>query len=120
MHDYAVISLSDLLTDWAVIEKRLHCAGEGDFIISLYNPKSKGRPHNIESAQKILLEYKAPETPVGIVRNAKRKDESYVITTLKKMHEADIDMFSMVIIGNSKTYVTRDQLKMITPRGYQL
>ncbi|MDO9493262.1 precorrin-3B C(17)-methyltransferase [Acetobacterium sp.] len=120
MHDYAVISLSDLLTDWAVIEKRLHCAGEGDFIITLYNPKSKGRPHNIESAQKILLEYKAPETPVGIVRNAKRKDESYVITTLKKMNEADIDMFSMVIIGNSKTYVTRDQLKMITPRGYQL
>lgn len=120
MHDYVVISLSDLLTDWAVIEKRLNCAGEGDFIVSLYNPKSKGRPHNIEAAQKILLKYKAPETPVGIVRNAKRKDESYVITSLEKMSEAEIDMFSMVIIGNSKTYITEDHLKMITPRGYVL
>ena len=120
MNDYVVISLSDLLTDWAVIEKRLHCAGEGDFIVSLYNPKSKGRPHNIEAAQEILLEYKTAETPVGIVRNAKRKDESYVITSLGKMNKADIDMFSMVIIGNSKTYITEDHLKMITPRGYVL
>lgn len=118
MHDYVVISLSDLLTDWSAIEKRLHCAGEGDFMVTLYNPKSKGRPHNIETAQEILLKYKSPETPVGIVRNAKRKDESYVITTLGKMIEAEIDMFSMVIIGNSKTYITEDQLKMITPRGY--
>jgi precorrin-3B C17-methyltransferase len=120
MHDYVVISLSDLLTDWAVIEKRLHCAGQGDFIVTLYNPKSKGRPLNIEAAQKILLEYKAPETPVGIVRNAKRKEEFYVITRLDEMNQAEIDMFSMVIIGNSKTYITKDNLKMITPRGYVL
>jgi precorrin-3B C17-methyltransferase len=120
MHDYVVISLSDLLTDWAVIEKRLHCAGDGDFVVTLYNPKSKGRPHNIEKTQEILLKYKDAKTPVGIVRNAKRQDESYVITTLGNLHEADIDMFSMVIIGNSKTYVTEDFKKMITPRGYQL
>ena len=120
MHDYCVISLSDLLTDWEMIKKRLRCAGEGDFIVTLYNPKSKGRPDNIVEAQKILLEYKAPETPVGIVRNAKRANESYVITTLEKMCDEEIDMFSMVVIGNSKTYITEDHLKMITPRGYQL
>ena len=120
MHDYCVISLSDLMTDWEMIKKRLRCAGEGDFIVTLYNPKSKGRPDNIVEAQKILLEYKAPETPVGIVRNAKRANESYVITTLEKMCDEEIDMFSMVVIGNSKTYITEDHLKMITPRGYQL
>lgn len=120
MHDYCVISLSDLMTDWEMIKKRLHCAGSGDFIVALYNPKSKGRPNNIVEAQKILSEYKAPGTPVGIVRNAKRENESFVITTLEKMCDAEIDMFSMVIIGNSKTYVTEDGLRMITPRGYQL
>ena len=120
MHDYCVISLSDLMTDWEMIKKRLRCAGEGDFIVTLYNPKSKGRPDNIVEAQKILLEYKAPETPVGIVRNAKRANESTVITTLEKMCDEEIDMFSMVVIGNSKTYITEDHLKMITPRGYQL
>ena len=120
MHDYCVISLSDLMTDWEVIKKRLHCAGEGDFIVALYNPKSKGRPDNIVEAQKILLQYKDGSTPVGIVRNAKRANESYVLTTLEKMCEAEIDMFSMVIIGNSKTYITADHLKMITPRGYAL
>lgn len=120
MHDYCVISLSDLMTDWEVIKKRLHCAGEGDFIVALYNPKSKGRPDNIVEAQKILLQYKDKQTPVGIVRNAKRENESYVITTLAQMCDEEIDMFSMVIIGNSKTYITEDALKMITPRGYQL
>lgn len=120
MHDYCVISLSDLMTDWEVIKKRIHCAGEGDFIVALYNPKSKGRPNNIVEAQEILLKYKAGSTPVGIVRNAKRTDEQATITTLEKMCDAEIDMFSMVIIGNSKTMVTKDNLHMITPRGYQL
>lgn len=120
MHDYCVISLSDLMTDWEMIKKRLHCAGQGDFIVSLYNPKSKGRPNNIVEAQEILLQYKAPSTPVGIVRNAKREDERAVITTLEYMCDAEIDMFSMVIIGNSKTYITEDGLHMITPRGYAL
>ena len=120
MHDYCVISLSDLLTDWDVIKKRIRCAGEGDFVIALYNPKSKGRPTNINTCQEILLKYKSKDTPVGIVRNAKREDEKMVITTLEKMCDAEIDMFSMVIIGNSKTYVTKDGKTMITPRGYQL
>ena len=120
MHDYCVISLSDLLTDWDVIKKRIRCAGEGDFVVALYNPKSKGRPTNINTCQEILLKYKSKDTPVGIVRNAKRADEHMEITTLEKMCESDIDMFSMVIIGNSKTYVSKDGKTMITPRGYQL
>lgn len=120
MHDYCVISLSDLLTDWDVIKKRIRCAGEGDFVVALYNPKSKGRPTNINTCQEILLKYKSKDTPVGIVRNAKRADEHMEITTLEKMCESDIDMFSMVIIGNSKTYVSKDGKNMITPRGYQL
>ncbi len=120
MHDYCVISLSDLMTDWEMIKKRIHCAGEGDFVIALYNPKSKGRPDNIEVCREILLHYKDPGTPVGIVRNAKRADESTVITTLGEMLDETIDMFSMVIIGNSKTYVSADGKRMITPRGYQL
>lgn len=120
MHDYCVISLSDLLTDWDAIKKRIACAGEGDFVISLYNPRSKGRPNNIVEARDILLKYRSPKTPVGIVTNAKRENETMVITDLENMCDEDINMFSMVIIGNSKTYVTQDGTKMITPRGYKL
>lgn len=118
MHDYVVISLSDLLTDWSLIEKRLKCAGEGDFIVCLYNPKSMGRQKQIEIAQEILLKHKNKDTPVGIVRNAKRKGETKVITTLEKMLEENIDMVTMVIIGNSNTKV-EDGI-MVTPRGYRL
>ncbi len=120
MHDYCVISLSDLLTDWEVIKKRIACAGEGDFVIALYNPRSKGRPNNIVEARDILLKYRSPQTPVGIVTNAKRENETMVISDLQNMCDEEINMFSMVIIGNSKTYVTEDGTKMITPRGYQL
>lgn len=118
MHDYVVISLSDLLTDWGLIQKRLHCAGEGDFVTCIYNPKSNGRPEHINVARDILLKYKPKDTPVGIVRNAKRKGETTVITTLGKMLENEIDMFTMVIIGNSNTYIKNG--KMLTPRGYRL
>jgi len=118
MHDYVVISLSDLLTDWGLIQKRLHCAGEGDFVVCIYNPKSNGRPEHINVARDILLKYKLKDTPVGIVRNAKRKGETTIITTLEKMLENEIDMFTMVIIGNSNTYIKND--KMLTPRGYRL
>jgi precorrin-3B C17-methyltransferase len=120
MHDYTVISLSDLLTDWEVIEKRLNNAAEGDFNIALYNPKSKGRPYNLTKAKEICLKYKDKDTPVGVVRNAKREGESYYITTLEKMDEGEVDMFSVVIIGNSKTYLSKDKKQMITPRGYKL
>ncbi len=118
MHDYVVISLSDLLTDWILIEKRLKCAGEGDFIVCLYNPRSMGRQKQIEIAQEILLKYKNKDTPVGIVRNAKRAGETKVITTIEKMLEENIDMVTMVIIGNSNTKVEKGI--MVTPRGYRL
>ncbi|SCL88591.1 precorrin-3B C(17)-methyltransferase [Sporanaerobacter sp. PP17-6a] len=118
MHDYVTISLSDLLTDWSLIEKRLHCAGEGDFVVCLYNPKSKGRQKEIEKAREILLKYKKNDTLVGIVRNAKRKGESCVITTLEDMLKYDIDMFTTIIVGNSHTYMAKG--KMITPRGYAI
>ncbi|SDZ13633.1 cobalt-precorrin 3 C17-methyltransferase [Proteiniborus ethanoligenes] len=118
MHDYATISLSDLLTDWSLIEKRLHYAGQGDFVVCLYNPKSKGRQKQIEIAREILLKYKKQDTIVGIVKNAKRDGETVVITTLKDMLKHEIDMFTTVIVGNSNTYLVNG--KIITPRGYKL
>lgn len=117
VHDSVTISLSDLLTDIEVIKKRLHGAGTGDFITCIYNPKSKGRPHYIEMARDILLEYKAEATPVGLVRNARRSNQEVILTTLKAMCDHEINMSTMVIIGNSDTYIR--QGKMITPRGYR-
>ncbi len=117
MHDFTIISLSDLMTPLSLIMKRVECAGQGDFIVCLYNPKSKKRVDYVEKAADILMKYRDPDTPAGIVRNAGRDDESSLITTLKELKDAPIDMFSIVIIGNSNTYV-RDG-KIITPRGYQ-
>ncbi len=117
VHDSVTISLSDLLTDIEVIRKRLHAAGMGDFITCIYNPKSKGRPHYIEMARDILLDYKDSQTPVGIVKNARRDNQEVYITTLKGMCDVPIDMSSMVIVGNGDTYVAKG--KMITPRGYR-
>jgi precorrin-3B C17-methyltransferase len=118
MHDFAILSLSDCLTDWERIKKRLHCAGDGDFVIALYNPKSSQRVTYIEEARGILLNYKRSETPVGIVRNAKRGKEEVFITNLDEMLKHPIDMLTIVIIGNQSTYVKNG--KMITPRGYVL
>ncbi|MBF8983577.1 precorrin-3B C(17)-methyltransferase [Lutibacter sp. B2] len=118
MHDFAVISLSDLLTDWNLIKKRIECAAMGDFIISIYNPKSKGRVHQIEEARELMLKHKSPKTVVGIVKNAKRTGEQVVITDLEHMLEHEIDMLTVVIVGNEKTY--EKDGKMITPRGYKL
>ncbi len=115
-HDFAVISLSDRLTRWEVIEKRLRAAGAGDFAVVLYNPRSKGRPHHLERAKEILLEQKAAETPVGIVRNIGREGEAALLTTLGAMNAEDVDMFATVFIGNRETYVSRG--RMVTPRGY--
>lgn len=117
MHDFAIISLSDLLTDWEVIKKRLNAASEADFVIALYNPRSKGRQTQIVEARDIFLKHRSKDTPVGIVRNAKREGEEVVITTLENMLEEEINMFTMVIIGNSNTYAGKNN-KMITPRGY--
>ena len=118
MNDYAVISLSDLLTPWEMIVKRLSHAAQADFTICLYNPKSKKRTKQIKEAQSILLRYRDPDTPVGLARNVGRKGESITLTTLKKMLRYKIDMVTIVIIGNSTTLVKNEQ--MITPRGYAI
>jgi len=118
MHDYAVISLSDLLTPWEVIEDRLIKAAKSDFVIALYNPKSKQRKEQIKWAQEIFLQYRDADTPVGIVRSAKRGTEELESTTLEQMLDFEINMLTTVIIGNSETYSSEDLI--ITPRGYQL
>ena len=116
MHDFAVISLSNLLTPWELIKKRVDMAGKGDFVIALYNPKSKKRVQNIEEVREILLKYRDPKTPVGIVTAATRPDEKKVLSTLDDFTKEDINMFSLVVIGNSQTYIKEGY--MITPRGY--
>ena len=118
MHDFAVISLSDWLTPLEVIKKRVELAAEGDFVIALFNPKSKSRATYIDDVQKILLEYHAENTPVGIVTNAGRIDEKKIISTLKNFTGEEINMFTLVLIGNSKTFVKSNF--MITPRGYKI
>lgn len=118
MHDYAVISLSDLMTPWDLIKKRARLAAEGDFVIAIYNPKSRGRATYLDQIRDIVLEYRKPETPVGIVRKAGRPGMSTNVTTLEKLPEADVDMQSTVIIGNSNTYVADGII--ITPRGYKV
>ncbi len=117
MHDFAAISLSDLLTPWEVIEKRLIAASAADFVMVIYNPKSKKRTAQIIKAREILLSHRSPETPVGIVTAATRADETVVLTTLGAMLEAEIGMQSTVIVGNSNTYRWQDL--MVTPRGYE-
>ena len=117
MHDFAVISLSDLLTSWDLIIKRVEYAAQGDFVIALYNPKSHKRVDNIREVQKVILKYREKNTPVGIVTGASRSNESKIISTLEKFTDEEINMFSLVIIGNSSTYIKEDY--MITPRGYK-
>lgn len=118
MHDFAVISLSDWLTPFDLIKKRVALAAEGDFVIALFNPKSKSRVTYIDEMQKILLNFRAESTPVGIVTNAGRIDEKKIISTLKNFVNEEINMFTLVLIGNSKTFVKSNF--MITPRGYNL
>lgn len=118
MHDFAVISLSDLLTDWELIKKRIELAAKGDFVICLYNPKSKKRVEHINIAREIVMKYRSDKTPVGIVRNAKRDDQQVFVTNLNEMLEYPIDMFTVVIIGNSNTKIIDN--KIVTPRGYNL
>ena len=116
-HDFAVVSLSDLLTPWDLIEKRLRCAAEGDFVLCLYNPASHSRPDHLKRACAILLDAgKAPETVCGYVRNIGREGEASVLTTLEKLGEGPVDMFTTVFVGSSRTKVLSG--KMVTPRGY--
>lgn len=118
MHDHAVISLSDLLTPWEVIGKRLRLAAEGDYVIVLYNPKSSQRTWQIEKARGIVLEKRQETLPVGIVRDAGRPGQEVTVTTLKDMLNFPIDMTTVIIIGNSTTF-TFDNF-MVTKRGYRL
>lgn len=118
MHDFAVLSLSDLLTPWEVIEKRLRAAAEGDFVVVLYNPRSRKRVTQIEQAREILLAHRRPQTPVGIVRNALRGDGEATITTLDAMLDHPMDMLTTVVVGNSQTFLKG--CRMVTPRGYSV
>lgn len=118
MHDYAVISLSDILTPWDLIEKRLKAAAEADLITVLYNPRSSQRTSQLKKAREIYLASRKGDTPVGIVKNINRQGQQLMITDLEKLPLAKVDMLTTVIIGNSQTY-TADG-KIITPRGYSL
>ncbi|NES25582.1 MAG: precorrin-3B C(17)-methyltransferase, partial [Symploca sp. SIO3E6] len=116
MHDFCAISLSDLLTPWEVIAKRLEAAAQADFVTALYNPRSRSRTEQIVSAQTIFLQYRHPQTPVALVRSAYREDEQITLTTLDKLLDIPIDMLTTVLIGNQSTAIYGDW--MITPRGY--
>lgn len=118
MHDHVTISLSDLLTPWDVIEKRIELAAEGDFVIVLYNPKSSERKWQIEKTLDILLSKISSDTPVGIVKNAMRDGQSLVITSLGEVLEHPIDMTTILIVGNSTTFVYDNY--MVTKRGYKV
>ncbi len=115
-HDFCAISLSDLLTPWPTIARRLDAVAYADFVVALYNPKSGRRTRQIQEAQRIFLRHRDPKTPVAIVKSAFRPKQRLEFTTLEKMAEADIGMLSTVLIGNSNTFI-RDGL-MVTPRGY--
>ena len=117
-HDFCVISLSDRLTPWAVIEKRLACAAMGDFCAALYNPSSKGRADYLQKAVRILLQNgKAPQTICGIVRNIGREGQAASLLTLAELENTAVDMFTTVYIGNAATRALGG--KMVTPRGYR-
>jgi precorrin-3B C17-methyltransferase len=116
MHDFAAISLSDHLTPWEIIEKRLTAAASADFVIALYNPRSKTRPALLDEARGVLLRYRSPATPVGIVWRAMRDGQFQIITTLAEIPMEEVDMQSVLIIGNSQTYIWNGW--MVTPRGY--
>jgi precorrin-3B C17-methyltransferase len=116
--DFAVISLSDLLTPWEKIERRLEAASAADFSIVLYNPKSEGRIEPLVKAYEIMLKHINPNTPVGIVRQAGRAGENATITTLKDLLNCDIDMVTTIVVGNSATKIVNG--KMVTARGYNL
>ena len=118
MNDYVTISLSNIMTSWEVISRRLIAACLGDFVICIYNPASSKRPDNFERACKILLEHKSPDTPAGYVRNIGREGETHEVTTLEKIMNCKIDMLCTIVIGNSQSYIIDG--KIITPRGYNI
>jgi len=116
-HDFCVISLSDLLTPWEVIEKRLDCAAQGDFALCLYNPASKKRADYLKRACDVLLRHKNPDTPCGWVRNIGREGEEKKLLSLAQLRETQADMFTTVFVGSSTTQTPGE--RMVTPRGYR-
>lgn len=117
IHDFCLISLSDLLTPWEKIEKRLLCAAEADFVICLYNPSSKKRHDYLQKACDLLMKYRMPETVCGIVSHIAREGECAKVLTLGELRDTNVDMFTTVFIGNSQTKELNG--KMVTPRGYR-
>lgn len=118
IHDFAVISMSDLLTPMELIEKRLRCAGQGDFAICIYNPSSKKRHDYLKKACNILLESRSSDNVCGWVRNIGREGQEFKVMTLAEMADQEVDMFTTVFIGNSKTRLIDG--RMVTPRGYEV
>lgn len=116
-HDFAVISLSDLLTPWETIEKRLDCAAAGDFCVALYNPASMKRRDHLRRACEIILRHASPETVCGVVRNISRPEEQVLLMTLEELKDYQADMFTTIFIGSSRTRIIDG--KMVTPRGYK-
>ena len=119
MQDFCAISLSDLLTPWNTIQRRLEAAATGDFVVALYNPRSQRRDWQLLEARKILLAHRPESTPVGLVREAYREAQKVTLTNLVQLENrsAEVDMFTTVIIGNSTSYVLNG--RMVTPRGYE-
>lgn len=120
MQDFCAISLSDLLTPWDTIVRRLEAAAHGDFVVALYNPRSRKRNQQLQEARSILLGHRSGETPVGIVRDAFRPGQGVNLTDLEHLieHVDSVDMVTVVLIGNSTSFV--HQGRMVTPRGYEL
>ena len=115
-HDVCLISLSDLMTPWEVIERRIKAAAVGDFVTAVYNPKSHGRYWQLYRLQELFSKYRSAETPVGYVRQAGREEQEIKVTTLGDFDPEDVDMFTVIVIGNSQSYIANG--KFITPRGY--
>ena len=115
-HDLCIISLSDLMTPWEVIERRIRAAAEGDFVTAVYNPKSHGRYWQLYRLQELFLAVRSGDTPLGYVRQAGRPEQEVTITTLANFDPEAVDMFTVILIGNSQSYIDGDQI--ITPRGY--
>ena len=115
-HDHCSISLSDLLTPWEVIQERVRAAAEADFVLSLYNPRSRGRDWQLGKVQEILLDHRSPDTPVGVVRDAYREGQRVTLTDLGSLRPESVDMLTVVIVGSSRTAVRAG--RMVTPRGY--
>ena len=120
MQDFCAISLSDLLTPWETIRQRLEAAAQGDFVVALYNPRSRKRNQQLQEARSILLGHRSGQTPVGIVREAYRPGQEITLTDLEHLieHVESVDMVTMVLIGNSTSFV--HQGRMVTPRGYEV